>query len=131
MPLKKLFSLRLHYTCDWAASDYDTLKYYVWGRDLTVSKISIFFLDATSRIVITTHWGRFNLNFQAHPYGVTFLNPWNMPKYPIKHWIQKLILRPWNEHSNLIFWLKFLKIQILNFWLNFERYFASFWKGLL
>ena len=28
--------------------------------------------------------GRLNLNFQAHPYGVAFLNPWNMPKYPIK-----------------------------------------------
>ena len=27
--------------------------------------------------------GRLNLNFQANPYGVAFLNPWNMLKYPI------------------------------------------------
>ena len=32
--------------------------------------------------------GQLNLNFQAHPYGVAFLNPLNLPKYPIKKlWI--------------------------------------------
>ena len=62
--------------------------------------------------------GRLNLNFQAPPYGVAFMNPWNMPKYPIQTWNSKMDFKVLKQ---AIFWLKFLKTQFLNFWLNLSE----------
>ena len=70
--------------------------------------------------------GRLNLNFQAHPYGVAFLNPSNMPKYPIKTLNSKINFRALKRANFfVIFWLNFLKTQFLNFWQNFEWNFGA------
>ena len=72
-----------------------------------------------------TFWLRFQMvsrnlvYFQAHLYGVAFLNPWN------SKFNSKFNLRPWTEQFFAIFWLKFLKPWFLNFWLNFERNFGA------
>ena len=38
--------------------------------------------------------GGLNLNFQEHLRGVAFLNPWNMPKYPMNTLNSKIDLGP-------------------------------------
>ena len=60
-----------------------------------------YFLYKWSHTQRTEGW--LNLNFQAHPYGVTFLNPWNMPKYPIKTLNLKIDIKALNRAIYLSF----------------------------
>ena len=60
----------------------------IWLYILTVSFNLIYMAYS-----ITTHWGGLNLNFQAHPYELAFLNPWNIPnKIQVWNLLHKLLV---------------------------------------
>ena len=68
--------------------------------------------------------GRLNLNFQAHPYGVAFLNPWNMPKYPIKTLNSKIDFKALKRANFLSFFDKNILNSIFEFLVEFL---VKFW----
>ena len=63
--------------------------------------------------------GRLNLNFQAHPYGMASLNPWNMPKNPIKTLNSKIDFKALNRAIFCHFLIEILKTMIFEFLVEF------------